>query len=263
MSTPHGTPANGTEAHDQGQLAAFALGLLTPEETRSEQQHLDECEGCRRDLSEIQDVAAALGDVPPELLADGPPAGGDLLLQMTLNQVRQESGATPIPGQPRLADDARTSSPGARWPRGLLIAASVAALAAAGGIGGLVGRGSAPTVVAGQTPSPTATSTPAPGERTFSTTDPATGASMSGSLAPQAGWVQVDVVAKGIPAGKRCLVVVSTETEALTAASWVVSAVGEANGTHLEGATIVDSGAITSVDIREEGTQEVLARVDL
>ena len=66
MSTPYGTPAHGT-AHDQGQLAAFALGLLTPEETRSEQQHLDECERCRRDLSEIQDVAAALGEVPPEL----------------------------------------------------------------------------------------------------------------------------------------------------------------------------------------------------
>jgi hypothetical protein len=255
MSTPYGTPGPGRDAHDQGQLAAFALGRLTPEETRSEQQHLDECERCRRDLSEIQDVAAALGEVPAELLADGPPAGGDFLLQRTLNEIRQGSGSTPIPAQPRLADDARTSSPGARWPRGLLIAASVAALAAAGVTGGLVGRGSAPSVVAGPTP------TPAPGSRTFSTADLATGVSMSGSLTPNAGWAQVDVVAKGIPAGKRCLVVVSTETETLTAASWVVSAVGEANGTHVEGATIVDSGAITSVGIREQGTQEVLAQV--
>ncbi len=125
--------------HDRSPLAAYALGALDADEARAVDAHLATCAECRAQLRELSELEAALGEVPPEAFLDGPPEGGDLLLQRTLRRVRTE----------RVRADR---------PRRLLVAAGVAGLLAATLVGGtLLGRATAPAPQAGGVGTPTAT----------------------------------------------------------------------------------------------------------
>jgi len=133
----------------------------------------------------------------------------------------------------------------------------VAGLLAATLVGGtLLGRATAPAPQAGGvgTPSPTAPATssvvPGPSSRVFAASDPATGASMTVALTPAAGWVRVHVKADGIKAGQKCrLQVVDKRGTVTPAGSWLVSPVGEKQGTVLDGAALVAPADVASVDV--------------
>jgi anti-sigma factor RsiW len=221
--------------HDRSPLAAYVLGGLDDDEMRALDAHLVACDDCRAELAEFQALEAALGEVPPEAFLDGPPEGGDLLLQRTLRQVRKERVQT-------------------SRPRRMLVAAGIAGLVAAALAGGtLIGRSTAPTPQAGggtPTASATAASPNASGVRTFAAKDPSTGASMTVTVTPALGWVRVRVKADGIKAGQRCVLqVVDTSGHHTQAGSWLVSATGEKNGTTLDGTALVAPADVASVDV--------------
>lgn len=221
--------------HDRSPLAAYVLGALDADEMRALDAHLASCDECRAELAEFTQLEAALGEVPPEAFLDGPPEGGDLLLQRTLRQVRKERVE-------------------AGRPRRLLVAAGIAGLVAAALAGGtLIGRSTAPTPQAGggtPTASAPAASPSASGLRTFAAKDPNTGASMTVTLTSAPGWVRVRVKAEGIKAGQRCvLTVVDKAGHHTQAGSWLVSATGAKNGTTLDGSALVAPADVASVDV--------------
>jgi anti-sigma factor RsiW len=224
--------------HDRSSLAAYALGALEPEEARVVDAHVAGCADCRAELRELSELEAALGEVPPEAFLDGPPEGGDLLLQRTLRQVRTE----------------RTR---AERPRRLLVAAGVAGLVAATLVGGtLFGRATAPPPEAFPTPTPSATAqatspvVPGPSARVFAASNSTTGASMTVALTPAAGWVRIHVKADGIKAGQKCrLEVIDKRGTVMQAGSWLVSPLGERQGTVLDGAALVAPADVASVDV--------------
>ena len=220
--------------HDRSPLAAYVLGALDDDEMRALDTHLADCDECRAELIEFRELEAALGEVPPEAFLDGPPEGGDLLLQRTLREVRKDRVQ-------------------AGRPRRLLVAAGVAGLVAAALAGGtLIGRGTAPAPQAGGgTPTASAPASPNPsGTRTFAAKDPNTGASMTVTLSSAPGWVRVRVKADGIKAGQRCvLTVVDKSGHHMQAGSWLVSPTGEKNGTTLDGSALVAPADVASVDV--------------
>jgi hypothetical protein len=213
-------------------LAAYALHALDPDEARTVDAHVAGCDECRAELAELTALEAALGEVPPEAFLDGPPEGGDLMLQRTLRQVRAERAAV-------VARD--------RAPRRILVAAAVVALVGAAVAGGtLIGRGTAPAPQAG----PTATVTNPAGTRTITGTDPSTGVTLAAAILPAPGWVRVHVKVSGVPAGTPCLIQVVPRSGApVTAGSWLVSPQGAKNGTTLDGSALVAPDDIASVDV--------------
>jgi hypothetical protein len=226
---------NGREqTHDHAQLGAYTLGVLDPDEVRAVERHLSTCADCRHELADLEAMRDLLGEVPPEAFLDGPPEGGDLLLQRTLRQMRADRAS------------------GGRM-RVLLVAAGVVAFAVVTmGVGVLVGRQTAPTVGA-QPPPPSATSTAGPvpsGVRTFTGKDPSTGATMTVSLTPAAGWVKVHAKVGGVPAGTQCVLqVVPVKGSPMTAGSWLVSAKGATDGTTLDGSALVAPDAVAAVQV--------------
>ena len=235
--------------HDGSTLAAYALGALGPDEAREVDAHVAGCAQCQAELRELSELEAALGEVPPEAFLEGPPDGGDLLLQRTLRQVRTERARR-------------------ERPRRLLVAAGVAALVAAGLIGGSVlGRATAPSQNAGP-PSPSASpsasapvASPTPsGYRTFSGTDPTSGTSMTVGLTPAPGWVRVHIKAEGIKAGQRCVLqVVDRAGHRVQAGSWLVSPNGERQGTALDGTALVAPADVVSVDVVNVAGQRLIS----
>lgn len=222
--------------HDHTSLAAYALGALDPEEARSVETHTAGCDDCRAELAELAALEAALGEVPPEAFLDGPPEGGDLMLQRTLRQVRAE----------RAEVVAQT-----RRPRRLLAAAAAVALAAAALAGGtLIGRASVVVPQAGATPSPSVATTVA-GTRTVSATDSTTGVSLAGAVIPAAGWVRVHIKVSGVPQGTPCVIQVVPRSGGapVVAGSWLVSAKGARDGTTLDGGAVVAPADVASVEI--------------
>jgi anti-sigma factor RsiW len=81
------------DKHDPQQLAAYALDLLDDVEAREAGTHVAECPRCRQELTQLRELDDALRRMPEEMFLDGPPPGGELVLQRTLRQLRQESGA--------------------------------------------------------------------------------------------------------------------------------------------------------------------------
>ncbi|MBY8851491.1 zf-HC2 domain-containing protein, partial [Saccharothrix sp. MB29] len=81
-----------TTNHVPQLLGAYVLGALDGREVRAVEDHVATCAPCRAELAGLRAMEEAMGDVPPEALLDGPPDGGDLLLQRTLRQVRAERG---------------------------------------------------------------------------------------------------------------------------------------------------------------------------
>jgi anti-sigma factor RsiW len=84
------TTQHDSERHDSEQLTAYVLGVLGEQEVREVDERIASCDPCRGELAELREMEQALGEVPPEAFIDGPPEGGDLLLQRTLRQARAE-----------------------------------------------------------------------------------------------------------------------------------------------------------------------------
>jgi len=104
--------------HDRSLLGAYALGALDPLEAQLVHDHLAGCPDCRREVADLNDLRAALDEVPPEAFLDGPPDGGDLLLRRTVRAARAETAAPARQAPPRR--------------RLALVAAAVLALVAVG-----------------------------------------------------------------------------------------------------------------------------------
>lgn len=216
-----------TTRHDPQLLGAYVLGALAEHEVREVDEHLASCPECARELEELRDMEAFLGEVPPEAVLDGPPEGGDLLLQRTLRQVRSERG-------------------GVARRRQFAIGAAAAVVAAVVlGAGVFVGKATSPDVTA--LPTPTVAPDPA-GTRLATFTDPLTKASMTVKVVPAAGWVRTNMAINGIPEGEKCRIfVVSKDGSRQEAGSWVVSKKGAAEGTNLDGSALVDPKDVKSV----------------
>jgi predicted anti-sigma-YlaC factor YlaD len=236
--------------HDRELLGAYTLGGLDGEEERAVREHLAGCAACRADQADLAAMQEALGEVPPEAFLDGPPEDGDLLLQRTLRQVR--------------AEKAREGRRG-----GALAVAGVAVIAAAAlGAGVLLGHGTSGTTTAepspSPSPSPVASVSPTPaGTRVLTATDPASGARITATLVPAAGWVRVHASVGGIPAGKRCqlLVVPRGGGAPVLAGSWLVSPKGAQAGTDLDGTALVALADVGAVQVSTvEGQRLVTAQ---
>jgi anti-sigma factor RsiW len=205
--------------HETELLGAYVLGVLDRDEQAAVQAHLDACGSCRRELGDLREMEAALGEIPPEAFLDGPPPDGDLLLRKTLEEVR-------VRGRRRT------------WRnRALVAAAALLVAAVALGAGTLIGRSTAPPSVV--TASPTAAA------RTGSATDTETGVVMSATVRPAAGWVRVSATVTGVPAGEQCrLFVVGRDGSREPAGSWLAAG---PQSTTVDGAALMAPALVVAV----------------
>ena len=227
-------------ARDHPDLSGLFTGDMPLEEARRLEAHLADCEECSREVSSLREVPQLLDEVPPEMLIDGPPDDGDLLLARTLREVRAEA----------------TGPAGRNW---LLTAAAAACIAGlALGIGVLIGRSGQQSDTTAEAPPsrpPTSSTTATPpGVRTASATDAHTGAGLTVSVTPALGWIRVSAAVTGIPEGERCeLIVVGRDGQHHVAGSWLVSAMGAAEGTTLNGSTLIDVSDVGGVLVQNTG----------
>ncbi|MEV4199612.1 anti-sigma factor [Micromonospora globbae] len=222
-----------TPTSDHVDIGGYLTGELDREQAQRVEEHLAGCAECRAEVESLREWQTALGAVPEAMLLDGPPEGGDLLLQRTLRQIRGESAAR------RQRRRALTG----------VAAAAVLAVAVSGGV--LLGRttGSAPDTTAQPSPSPSVTATD-PAVRYASATDPGTGARLTVALTPATGWVRINAAVTGVPQGERCrLLVVGRDGSTVLAGSWLVSEKGAADGTTLDGSALIDPAQIDSVRV--------------
>lgn len=234
-----------TQEHShEGLLGAYALGLLDADERARLEEQIEVCEVCQVELADLRALEAELGEVPAEYFLEGPPEDGELLLQRTLRQVRQEHSA----GQRR---------------RIFLAGAVAAALASV-----LVGGG----FFAGKTQNNSdalasrSARLPEEGAVTASAADAATKATMVVRLAPASGWVRVNAAVKGLQPGEKCrLIVLSESGEEEIAGSWVVAKPKQGaseGGQELVGFAAVPLGQVKSVTVEnDQGKRYVEAAV--
>ncbi|MFD6182777.1 anti-sigma factor family protein [Streptomyces goshikiensis] len=237
------------QRHEEELLGPYVLGVLDEEEVRRVEEHMTGCVRCREEVAALREMEAVLGEVPEEAFLNGPPQGGDLLLQRTLRQVRAE----------------RTGA--RRRGAGLAGLAAAAALAAVFWAGTQLGTDDGQNVALDPPPSPTvsAAPTPVPGTKVGSATDQVTGARATVQVTPAAKWVRVHAAVTGVPPGERCrLVVVSKDGKRTSAGSWVVGGQenGEGKGAALDGSAAVDPADVKEVLVENEaGTRFVSVRV--
>ncbi|XVU29053.1 anti-sigma factor family protein [Actinoplanes sp. CA-054009] len=212
-------------------LAGYLVDTVNPEQRREVEGHLSGCAQCRSEVESLRDWQTALASVPEAMLMEGPPDGGDLLLQRTLRQVRKESS-------------------GQRHRSTALLASAAAVVAVAViGVGVLAGRATAPETPTAQPPV-ASVPTDVPGTRTGTAVDPTTGARITAAVAPAPGWVRVTAAVSGIPAGERCILeVVAKDGYAVQAGSWIVSPAGETGGTTLNGSALIDPAQVQAVRV--------------
>ncbi|MFD3538283.1 anti-sigma factor family protein [Streptomyces sp. NPDC058662] len=228
------------QLHEEELLGPYVLGVLDEEEARRIEEHTAGCPRCREEVAALREMEAALGEVPGEAFLDGPPQGGDLLLQRTLRQMRGER------------DGARRRRAGLA---GLAAAASLAAVFWAGtqwGTGERAGLALPPPPAPTSSASPVA---PVPGTKVASATDRGTGARMTVRMTPAAKWVRVHAAVTGVPPGERCrLVVVSADGTRTVAGGWVVGGQenGEGKGAALDGSAAVAPGDVEAVVVENE-----------
>ena len=217
---------------DHVDIGGYLLDDLTPEERRQAEEHLASCAECRDEVESLREWTQALEAVPEAMLLDGPPEGGDLLLQRTVRQVRTETA-------------------GKRNRRLAMATSAAAVVLAAAIVGGVaVGRSTAPAGPPLAQPSAAPTATNPPGTRIASTTDTQTGTRMSVTVQPAAGWVRVTATVAGIPPGEQCrLEVLGRDGTPILAGSWLVSAEGSAKGTTLNGSALIDPAQVASVRV--------------
>lgn len=224
--------------HEPELLGAYVLGVLDGDEWASVRGHLDGCPQCRREVDDLREMEAALGEIPPEAFLEGPPPGGELLLRRTLDQVREEHRH-------------RT-----RRRYALLTAAAAGCVVAALGAGLVVGRVTGPETAAAP-PAPNAASplpsSPLPSSlpaatRTGSVTDARTGASMTVAVRPAAGWVRVRATVSGVAAGEQCrLYVVARDGSRWQAGSWLSGGPAAAAGVTVDGSALIAPAEVASV----------------
>ncbi|MFE4309479.1 zf-HC2 domain-containing protein [Streptomyces sp. NPDC056891] len=231
---------NRQQREEEELLGPYVLGVLDETDTRRLEAHVNDCAACREEVSALREMEAALGEVPPEAFLDGPPQGGDLLLQRTLRQMRGESAK-------------------ARNRRGGLIGLAAAAALAGVFWAGTATSGAGDPVALPPNPPPTSTTAPAtppPGTRVASATDATSGARMTVRVTPAAAWVRVHAAVTGLPPGERCkLVVVGRDGSRTTAGSWVVGEApggGEGKGASLDGSAAVDPADVQAVVVENE-----------
>ncbi|MGY4772109.1 anti-sigma factor family protein [Kribbella sp. CWNU-51] len=227
--------------HDRTQLGAYALGALEPAEVQEVDEHLATCAECRTELAELEEMKDFLGEVPPEAFLEGPPEGGDLLLQRTLREVREltpESVQAPAPVKRR-----------SRW---LLVAAALVLVAGALGGGVALGRSTAPQA-----------DEPAAGYKEVTATDTNTGTTMATTVEPRAGWSWIRVSIKGLKAGAECQMLVTDRSgKSWVAGSWVVSPKAARDGSTFGGGVLVPLNQVRSVEIKTiQGEHVVTATV--
>jgi anti-sigma factor RsiW len=221
-------------------IAGYLMEMLTPDEKQQADEHLSRCPECRAEVDSMQSWADALREVPDEMLLDGPPDDADLLLQRTLRQVRKESSAK-------------------RYRRTAVLASTAAAvIAVAIGGGVLVGRSTAPsTPVAGPTASVVA------GTRSGAAEDAATGARMSVTVTPAAGWVRVNATVVGIPPGEKCRVeVVARDGTRVLAGSWLAGPAAKTRPVTLNGSALIDPAQVQAVRVVNTAGQQYV-KVDV
>lgn len=218
--------------HETELLGAYVLGVLDRHEQDSVRAHLDGCAPCRREVEDLREMEAALGELPPEAFLEGPPPDGELLLHKTLAEVRDQSRRR-------------------AWRnRALLTAAAVLVTLVALAAGTLIGRGSASS----ETPVATPTATAA---RTGSATDAQTGVAMSATVRPAVGWVRVSATVTGVPPGEECrLLVVAADGSREPAGSWLSSASGT---TTVDGAALMAPADVAAVQAETYAGQILVA----
>ncbi|MCX5195206.1 zf-HC2 domain-containing protein [Streptomyces sp. NBC_00249] len=228
------------ERHEEELLGPYVLGVLDEEDVRRVEEHLGDCVRCREEVAALREMEKVLGEVPEEAFLDGPPQGGDLLLQRTLRQVRGERAA------------------GARRRTALVGLAAAASLAAVFWAGARLGGDDAQARALPLPPSPTVSapaSPPPAGTRVASATDAGSGARMTVQVTPAPKWVRVHAAVTGVPAGERCrLVVVAKDGTRTTAGGWVVGTAehGEGKGAALDGSAAVDPAQVKEVLVENE-----------
>ena len=220
------------EEHDLETVGVYALGGLDAAHARALEEHLAGCERCRTEYEQVRQAVASLGEVPPEALLDGPPEGGDLVLQRAIGQIRGESVR------------------GRRRRQALATAAAVLLIGTALGGGVLLGHQTAPAPGAVPIVSSPPAPAPVPGTRVASTRDPTSGALLTVQLVPATGWVRIAAAVSGIPTGQRCrLWVVPRRGPRVLAGSWLVSATGAREGTTLEGSALVAPDQVSAIQV--------------
>jgi anti-sigma factor RsiW len=231
--------------HDRTQLGAYALGALEPAEAAEVDEHLATCAECRAELAELTELTGMLAEVPPEAFLEGPPDDGDLLLQRTLRQVREQDGS---------AGSAQDESKPRRRSRWLLIAAAAVVVAGVLGGGVAIGRSTAPTGPDTQ---------PVAGARQVTTSDSTSGATMAATVEPRPGWSWERVQLTGLQAGAQCEMVVTDKSGySWVAGSWLVSDKAAKNGSSFSGGVLVPVDQVRSVEIRTvQGKHVVTATI--
>ncbi|NUR94062.1 MAG: anti-sigma factor [Kribbellaceae bacterium] len=208
--------------HDRTQLGAYVLGALEPADIAEVEEHLSTCAECRAEVAELSELTDLLGEVPPEAFLDGPPEGGELMLQRTLREVR----SSPVPTKRR-----------SRW---LMVAAALVVFAGALGGGVALGRSTA-----------TNNDVPVAGSKQVSTVDTNTGTGMTATVEPRPGWSWVQVQLTGLKAGEQCeMVVTNNEGYTWVAGSWEVSKKAAENGSTFGGGVLIPLNEVHSVEIR-------------
>lgn len=230
------------DSHDLGGLGSYVLGGLDDGQRRSVEEHLAGCARCRQEQVDLAEVTAVLGELPAEALLDGPPDDGDLLLQRTLRQVRQEATRS-------------------EWRRRAALGAVAGLLALAALAGGvMLGRRPQQPPLAAAPPVGPSAPAPVAGTRLGSGTDPASGARLTVQVVPAAGWVRVQAAVAGIAAGQRCrLWVVGRDGRREQAGSWLVSAQAAQQGTTLDGAALVAPPAVAAVEVTNVAGRRLVA----
>lgn len=223
------------ETGEHVDLASYLMETLTDEQKREVEEHLAGCDECRAEVDSLREWTVALEAVPEAMMLDGPPDGGDLLLQRTLRQVRTESN-------------------GRRHRRTAMVSSAAVVVAAAVIAGGVfAGRATVtdtpqaqPTVGTPVQSEPTA----APGTKTATAVDATTGARITVAVSPKPGWVMLSAAVNGIPAGEKCQIeVIGKDGAAVLAGSWLVSKAGESAGTTINGSALIDPADVKSVRV--------------
>jgi hypothetical protein len=219
------------EHHVAGDLGVYLAGAMPHRENRAVEQHLAACGWCSNELRELREVTALLEGMPPEVLLDGPPDGGDLMLRRAVKQVRREVGR----GRRRV------------------IGVAAAVLIGAVGIGGgfvygqqVSGGQEVIAIPAGETPDTVL------GAVSGRAVDPNTGAKMVVAVLPTSGWVRLSATVENIPPGERCqMIVVGKDGSREIAFGWLTGDAATA-GQPLSGSALVAPEDVAAVEVQSE-----------
>lgn len=221
---------NDRDRHQTEALGAYVLGALDEREAAEVADHLAYCADCRALADDFATVSDALGEVPEEAFLEGPPTGGDLLLRRTLRRVRRERSARRRP----------------RWLTAVAVAAIAVGLALGGGI--VLGRGAGGPNQPVALPPPGWSTTPGPSMHIIGRDGDA---KLDATILPANGWVRVQALVSGIPAGEKCeLVVESKSGQAEVVGAWLVPSKADNSPTALYGSALMAQDQVARVVVR-------------